>query len=214
MVHNDTLAIAAEVEERTIHNVYNNTATVFWQQKGAAITTGPPAYLLRLQALHQQQFRYVLKHNYIPGKSNVMADFLLRAWHLTDVQIVAHFNSFFPQPVPWQICPLHKPMNSSLILALLKKRCATQLLLPTPQERLPMGQSSVISALVTKLTPSSEISPIPSHTCKSLQQDTETADFPQVVDPSGLKRCLMPSFLLHRNSHRWGPRTLGRQHTE
>ena len=51
--HNDILAMAAEVDERTTHNFYDNTATVFWQQKGSATTTGPPAYLLHLQELHQ-----------------------------------------------------------------------------------------------------------------------------------------------------------------
>ena len=121
VAHNDILGIVDKVEEQSIHNVYGNMATVFWQQKGAATTTGPLAYLLRLQALHQRQLRYVLKHDYILNKSNVVADFLSRAWHLTDVQIVAHFNSHFPKPVPWQICNLRKPINSSLILALSKK---------------------------------------------------------------------------------------------
>ena len=123
VAHNDILAIAAVVEEHMIYNVYDNTVTVFWQQKGAVITMGPPAYLLRLQALHQHQFRYVSKHNYIPGQSNVMADFLSRAWHPIEVQIVAHFNSHFPQPEPWKICHLRRPVNLSLILALSKKQC-------------------------------------------------------------------------------------------
>ena len=43
VAHNDILVIAAEVEKRTIHNVYDNTAAVFWQRKGATSTTGPPA---------------------------------------------------------------------------------------------------------------------------------------------------------------------------
>ena len=125
--------------------------------------------------------------------------FLSRRGEAFLVQIVAHFNSPFPQPVPWQICNLRKPMNSSLILALSKKQCAMQLLLPTPHERLLIGRSGVTSALVTKLIPSSEISQIPFPTCKSLRPDTETVDFPQVVDPSGLKWFLTPFFLLHRN---------------
>ena len=75
VAHNNILAMAVEVEGQTIHNVYGNTATVFWHQKGAATTTGPLAYLLRLQALHQRQFHYVLKHDYIPGQSNIIADF-------------------------------------------------------------------------------------------------------------------------------------------
>ena len=123
MAHNDILVMTAEAGERTIHNAYNNKAAVFWQPKGAATTTGPPAYLLHLQALHQRQFRYVTKHDYIPGQSNVMVDFLSQAWYLTVVQIVAHFNPHFSQPVPWQKYHLRKPMNSSLILTLSKKRC-------------------------------------------------------------------------------------------
>ena len=186
--------MAAEVEEQTIHNVYGNAATVFWQRKGAAITTGPPTYLLRLHALHQRQFRYVPKHYCIPGKSNVMVDFLLRAWHLTEVQIVAHFNSHFLQPVPWQICNLCKQMNSSLILALSKKRCVMQSLLPTPPGRLPIELSGVPFAMVTTSIPSFGISKILSPTCKSLRPDTETVEFPQVVDPLGLKQFLTPSF--------------------
>ena len=82
---------------------------------------GPTGLPPRLQALHQQQFCYVPKHDYIPGQSNVMTDLLYRAWHLTDDQIVAHFNSNFPQPKPWKLCLLRKPMNLSLILALSKK---------------------------------------------------------------------------------------------
>ena len=144
-----------------------------------------------------------------------MPDFLSRAWHFTDVQIVAHSNSYFPQPVPWQICNRLKPMNLSLILALSKKQCgAMEVLLPTPPERLPIGRSGVTSVLVTKLTPSSKISQISSHTCKSLQPDTETVDISQVVDPSGLKQFLTPSFPSHRNSRRWGPTTPGKRCTD
>ena len=123
LAHNNILEIAAKVEERTIHNVYTNTAVVFWQRKGAITTTNPPVYLLCLQVLHQRQFRFGPKHDYNPGQSNVMAGFLSRVWHSTDVQIVTHFNSHFPQPEPWKICHLRKPMNSSLILGLSKKQC-------------------------------------------------------------------------------------------
>ena len=40
------------------------------------------------------------------------------------------------QPEPWKIYHLRKPMKLSLILALLKKRCPMQLLLPMPPERI------------------------------------------------------------------------------
>ena len=65
VAHNNILAMAAEVEEQMINNVYNNTAAVFWQRKGAATTTGLLVYLLCLQALHQRYFHYVPKYDYI-----------------------------------------------------------------------------------------------------------------------------------------------------
>ena len=46
ITHNDVLAQHTDVRERTIYNSYDNIATVFWQQKGSAMTTGLVAYLL------------------------------------------------------------------------------------------------------------------------------------------------------------------------
>jgi hypothetical protein len=46
----------ASVEDVTVHNCYDNTATVFWERKGSATTVGHVTYLLRLQALHQQPY--------------------------------------------------------------------------------------------------------------------------------------------------------------
>jgi len=43
---------AVDVQERTIHNCYDDIATVHWQQKGSTTTLGLVAYLLRLQAIH------------------------------------------------------------------------------------------------------------------------------------------------------------------
>ena len=76
VAHSDILAMDAKVEERTIRNIYDNTTTVFWQRKGAVTTTGPLAYLLRLQALHRRQFCHVPKHDSILDQSNAMAGFL------------------------------------------------------------------------------------------------------------------------------------------
>ena len=54
IAHNDILAQHADVREPTIRNSYDNMATVFWQHKGSMTTTGPAAYLLSIQAFHQQ----------------------------------------------------------------------------------------------------------------------------------------------------------------
>ena len=76
IAHNDILAQAANVREKTTHNSYDNITAIFWQRKGATTTLGQAAFLFRLQALHQQFFCYILLCDYIPGSSNAMADFL------------------------------------------------------------------------------------------------------------------------------------------
>ena len=97
-------------------------------------------------------------------------------------------------------------MPRGLHQKLSKKRCAMRLLEPTPPERLPIGRSGVLSALTTTSTLSSEISLIPSLTCKSLRRVTETEEYHQVENPSDLKGFLPPSFPCHRNPRGRGPR--------
>ena len=96
IAHNDVLAQYKDVQERTIHNSYDNILMVFWQQKGSMTTTGPAAYLLRLQAFHQRFFRYVPLKDFIPGSSNTIVNILSRRWDLSDNQLFAFFNSHFP----------------------------------------------------------------------------------------------------------------------
>ena len=84
IARNSILAQHADVRERTIRNSCNNMATVFWQRKGSTTTTGPAAYLLRIQAFHQRFFRYVLFRDFIPGSSNTMTNILSRRWDLSD----------------------------------------------------------------------------------------------------------------------------------
>ena len=144
-------------------------------------------------------------HYYIPGQSNVVADFLSQAWILTDGQIVSHFDSKFPHPKPWTLCSLCKPMNLSLILVLLKKRCAMPSLLHTRPPRILIGTSGVHSALLTtSMCSSSATSLTVFHTCKSLPFDMGTAKFLQAADSCRLQRFLMPFFMLHRNLRGWG----------
>ena len=141
-----------------------------------------------------------------------MVDFLSRAWHLTDDKTIAHFNSNFPQPKPWRLCLLCKPMNLSLILALSSKQCPMLLLLHTPPVRLHIGSSGVHSALLTTSTPFSKLSLTESPTCRSSLPDKEMVEFLPVADSLRLKQFLTPSFPLHRNSHGWGLRTPRKRH--
>jgi hypothetical protein len=101
VAQHDVLAQQVDVREATIHNLTDNTATMYWQRKGATSTTGPASRLLRIQSLHQRHHRYVPSFGYIPGEANAMLDYCSRRWDLTDTQLLAHFDLVFPQSQPW-----------------------------------------------------------------------------------------------------------------
>jgi hypothetical protein len=79
---------------------------VAWQRKGAASTSGPVVYLLHLRALHQWHHRYIPLHDFISFVANVLAEKCSRLFHLTDSQLLAHFNFTFPHTMLWQMFPL------------------------------------------------------------------------------------------------------------
>jgi hypothetical protein len=118
----DVLSQTFDIRSHTIHNLSENSATVAWKRKGAASTAGPVAYLLRLHALHQRHHRYIPLHDFIPGVANVLADQCSRLFHLTDQQLLAHFDVAFPQTMPWQQFPLRSETLSALISALSRKK--------------------------------------------------------------------------------------------
>lgn len=102
VVHKDVLAHAFDIRERTIATGTDNTPALAWQGKGSTSTTGPVAYLLRAQALHQRFHRYREEHFYIPGPVNVMADDASRLTSLSPSALLSHFDSRYPQNRPWR----------------------------------------------------------------------------------------------------------------
>ena len=209
IAQHDILACFADVTERTVHNSYDNTAAMYWQRKGATTTTGPAAFLLRLQALHQRRHRYVPLHDYIPGPANVMADFLSRRWDLTDADIVSHFNGHFPQERPWRLCQLTKQMRSKLTLSLYRQRCDAELRKPTLRGKISIGSSGMTSVCRTTSTRSSAASKTPSHTSKCSALATATEASLPVATPLQLAQYWTPYVRSARRSHGWGPLTLG-----
>ena len=205
IAQNDILAQAADVCEQTIHNSYDNIATVFWQRKGATTTIGPAAYLLRLQALHQRFFRYVPLRDYIPGPVNIMADILSRRWDLTDAELLAYFNLHFPQKEQWRLCRLRPELNSSLISALSRRRSDPELLRHTPKERMVIGRCG--APIVTKINSihSYEAPRILSPSSKFLQPNIGTVQLLPAKSRSDLKRYQTRSAQWARNSPAWGP---------
>jgi hypothetical protein len=209
----DVLSQAFDIHSHTIHNLFDNSATVAWQRKEAASTAGPVAYLLRLHALHQRHHRYIPLHDFIPGVTNVLADQCSRLFHFTDQQLLAHFDVAFPQTMPWQQFPLRSKTLSALISALSRKKPVLASLLNVPRQRMHIGPVGKSSAWRTTLTRSSDIAKILSPSSKSSLSDTETAVSLPKVGPLNLEQWRTPSVRWARRSPNWGPGTSARMPT-
>jgi hypothetical protein len=206
----DVLAQAVDIRSHTIHNLSDNSATVAWQRKGAASTSGPVAYLLRLHALHQRHHRYIPLHDFIAGVSNVLADQCSRLFNLTDQQLLSHFDLAFPQTMPWQQFHLRAETLSALISALSKKRPDLASLLNAPKQRMRIGTVGSSSAWNTTSTPLYATAPTPSPSSKSSPNATATDETPPKESPLNLERWRTPSVRWARRSPNWGPRTSAR----
>ena len=209
IAHKDVLAAARHVQERTIWLAGDNRASLSWATKGSATSSSAWAYLLRLNALHQRAHRYVARHHFIPGTLNTMADDASRLWHLTDMQLLTHFNSSNPQPTSWQLHHLEPSMHSALTGALCKKRCVPAALLSELPPRIPHGASGRPFAPLWASNPALPVSAETRYLfscCLPIATDTESST--PAATPSDLGRWRTPYDLWGRRSPEWGPSTL------
>jgi hypothetical protein len=208
IAHHDVLVHHVDCRERTVHTLTDNTPALAWQSKGSTTTTGVPAYLLRLQALHQRHYRYLPRLAHIAGDANVMADDCSRLWHLSDNALLTHFARRYPQTEPWRLCHLRPNMHSSLISALHRQRPLPASLLDTVIGAITPGAFGPASVSPSVRTPPCGTFPTPSISSKSLQPASVTAALRPVVNPSGMPRYLPRCAMWARRSPTWGPRTL------
>lgn len=209
IVHKDVLAHGFDIRERTVSTATDNTPALAWQGKGSVSTTGPAAYLLRVQALHQRYHRYCADHFFLPGQLNIMADDASRLT-LPPAAFLAHFNTRYPQKQPWRLQTPRPEIISSLISALHSSRAATAsyLLEPTPMTE--HGGCGHDFAGTSQWTPhSSKTSPTPFTSSRYLPNGTEPASLAPVVDLCGLAQWRPPCVRWGRRFPAWGPRIPG-----
>ena len=209
VAQHDILAVNLDLREHTVYTLSDNTPAAAWQTKGSTTTTGPAAYLLRLQALHQRHFRYNTRVSHIPGTANVMADDCSRLWALTDSELLSHFNSSYPQERPWQLLPLQPATLSTLISALLRTRHAT---LSWPRASGPLtehGKFGPTFAFPLQWTPPLKESSTQPNCSKSLPSASAEEPSLRAVSQSDLTRWLRPYAKSARLSHSWVPQTHG-----
>jgi hypothetical protein len=201
----------ADVRERTTHTCSDNTPAIAWQQHGSVSTNSAPAYLLRIQALHQRHYRYHPAWSHIPGLSNVMSDDCSRLWRLTNAELLAYFNSTYPQKLPWRMWTPSPNMLSAVISALQRKRSTPESFLTVSLPKVDTGScgppsaSNMASTLHYKQLLKVSMR---SRSYKSSPIATAMAPSLPVVNPLGLAQLKMPSVLLRKRWPQWGPRTL------
>jgi hypothetical protein len=203
----DILLQLFDCRERTISVFTDNVSARSWQRKGSHSSLGPSAYLLRLLSLHQRHYRYLASYDYLPGPLNVMADDASRRFDLSDTALLTHFNTSYPQNMPWQLCVLRPAMLSVLTTALCCKRSNPESYLPDPLPETLPGFDGKHIAQMLEYARRARTPGIHYSTSKSLPIVTEPVPLHPVVNLSDLAPWKGPSGPLARRWPYWGPQT-------
>ena len=82
--------------------------------------------------MHQRSHRYQQRNFFIPGAANGMADDCSRLWNLDDEELLAYFESTYPQSKPWRLCRLNADTADAIHAALLCQRRPLPDTVPAP----------------------------------------------------------------------------------
>jgi hypothetical protein len=194
-----------DVRERTTKDLTDNLATMYWTRKGSTTTTGPPAQLLRLALIHQRFHQYLNLKDYLEGKRNQMADDALRLNHYSDLNLLCHFNSTFPQTQPWVLWTPTNAFVSAVTLALRKRTSPQELFLQESMHPLTTGTPGAPAVLDSGWILPFKSLKIPSPSSKSLCTAIGPDLLPPAVDRSALAQWKMPYAALGKRLRQWGP---------
>ena len=204
LLHLEAIANNFDVRERTLLSKTDNLATLYWQRKGSSTTTKAPAHLLRLFGIHQRYHRYVPRHDYIPGKSNPLADDSSRLFYLNDTEFLTYLNSTFQQPLSFRLVQIPSKVVSSVISALHKKTCSAESLLADPLPQIHTGRSGQASSIHWASTPFSKPSKTKYQSYKSSSTEYVPAHHQPAEIQFGLERLKTTYGRLARRSWQWG----------
>ena len=206
LLHLEAICQHYDVRERTLLSRTDNLATLFWERKGSATTQKAAAHLLRLFGIHQRYHRYVPRHDYISGVSNLMADDSSRLFHLSDAEFLLYFNSTFPQAESFHLVHLSPQVSSSVISALRNKMCKPESLLVEPPPPIPTGKPGTASQLTWASIPFSKPSKTKYLSYKSSADEFVPENLQQTKLQSSLERLKITYGQLDKRTSPWGPR--------
>lgn len=202
LLQHDLIAQHYDIRETTISTLADNVAAASRFRKGAVTSREAGAYLCCLASTHQRHYRYCPEVSYIPGDYNSMADDCSRLWHLSDLDLLTHLDSRYPQPNAWRLYQPSAAMLSSTLLALQSR----------PPEPGSWARPNVPASRPGRLGLSSVptiISPSPSKNLKSptyLSSCLHNSDAKAptaAASPYELARYRQPYWPLERRSNGW-----------
>ena len=207
LFHQEAAVQCYDIRERTTKAATDNIATMYWSRKGSTTTTGPPATLLRMAAIHQRHHRYLRLTDYLEGKRNNMADDASRLTLLTDQQLLTHFNSAYPQTASWVLWTPTQQFYSAVILALRRRTSLPELFLQEPPPPTATGGFGAPTVPASDWILPFKSMPIPSQSFKSSSTATALAPLHPAVAKSDLAPWKMPYAALAKRLRQWGPQT-------
>jgi hypothetical protein len=208
IIQHDAMCHNYDVREQTVHTSTDNQATQAWQQhQGLATTNAVPAFLLRLQAIHQRFHHYVPQHSYLPGKLNSMADYASRLWNLSDKELLTHFNATYPQHRSWHLYQPRPEMLSAVICALHRKRLPPASFLVKPNQPITIGSTGWSSASRSTWIRTSKTCKTLSRCSKFTSNVIELEQLRTVASQYDLEQWRTRYVPLARRLWHWWPRT-------
>ena len=205
LIQLECAAQTMDVRERTILSRGDNLNTTFWERKGSATTDSVPAYLLRLFGIHQRFHRYVPRFDYLPGRSNLVADSLSRDFDLNWSTLVSRLSHCLDQSAGFQVWTPTPQVVSGILSAMRKRQLRRESLLVEPSPPSHRGRSGSTSPLSWASTPFSKPSKTKYQSYKSSSKEFVRANLQPAEIPFGLDRLKITYGELRRRSCLWGP---------
>jgi hypothetical protein len=137
-----------------------------------------------------------------------MTDNCSHLWHLTDAELLSHFDFHYPQTESWRLVHPSPAMLSSVTCALRRQRPKLESFLREPPPTTMPGRSGPTFATISSSTLSSLETVTPSFSYKSLPNATKQASLLPMAGLSSLARWKAPSVRWDRPLQRGGQRPL------
>ena len=103
VIHHACMADCFSIRNHIMLSRTDNTAGLWWQRKGSATSTLPPAHLLRFQAVHQRFRLYVPRHDFFSRVDNCISNRPSCSQDLMDTTLIVHIDASHPQELPWRL---------------------------------------------------------------------------------------------------------------